>query len=152
MRAILCILMMLLVWTPSAVALFDTTTPQEYIARYNADIDKAPGPLKTVLGSETVEINITMDNGTYCVLGLEMENGMVVNLSTSEIEDPSITITTTESVIDGITGDPDPVKAFKQARDDGDVQITAPSIFTRLKLDALLSSISVLEFFIGLFS
>lgn len=137
---------------PVAMALFDTTTPQEYIARYNANIDKAPGPLKALLGSETVEINITMDNGTYYVLGLEMENGMVVGSSTSGIEDPSITITTSESAIYDITSDPDPAEAFKRARDEGEVQITAASIFTRLKLDAILASISVLDFFIGLFS
>ena len=38
-------------------------------------MDKAPGILKTLIGSENVELDIILDNGSQFKVGLEVNNG-----------------------------------------------------------------------------
>ena len=75
---ILCLLIVLIMVIP-ACALFESTSLDEYIDRYNYNMDKAPGILKTLLGSENVELDIVLDNGSQFKVGLEVNNGLVVS-------------------------------------------------------------------------
>ena len=115
---ILCSLIVLIIASP-ACALFELTSLDEYIDRYNYNMDKAPGILKTLLGSEKVELDISLNNGSQFKIGLEVNNGLVVSTTKGGIEDHTILIQTKEDVIQTMSQSPDPITAFQQAKEAG---------------------------------
>lgn len=135
----------------AADALFENTSPQMYIDRYNSNIDQAPQVLRELLGSERVEIDILLNNGTLYRLGLETLKGRVVASYPGGIDDPTITIETSESTIHRVASSSDPVAAFKDAKGAGEVKIEAAKLTTRLKIALVLASVDVLKYFSGVF-
>ncbi|MGB9902245.1 hypothetical protein [Methanothrix sp.] len=107
--------------------------------------------LRELLGSERVEINILLNNGTLYMLGLETFKGRIVASYPGGIEDPTITIETSESTIQRVASSNDHVAAFKDAKDKGDVKIEATRLTTRLKLALVLASADVFKYFLGIF-
>jgi hypothetical protein len=73
-----------------ACALFASTSIDQYIAKYNSNMDKAPTVLKTLIGSEKVELDITMNNGSQFKVGMETNNAIVVRTVKGGIQDPTI--------------------------------------------------------------
>lgn len=145
---IICLFVILMLVIP-ACALFESTSLDQYVAKYNSHVDKAPSVLKTLLGSERVEIDIAQNNGSQLKVGLETNNGLVVQTMKGGIEDPTIQIQTREDVIDTIRSASDPITAFQKAKDAGNITITGNNFFSNLKLNAALSSMDVLRFFYG---
>lgn len=135
----------------TADALFQNTSPQMYVDRYNSNIDQAPQALRELLGSERVEINILLNNGTLYMFGLETFKGRIVASYPGGIDDPTITIETSESTIQKVVSSNDPVAAFKDAKDKGEVKIEATRLTTRLKLALVLASADVFKYFLGVF-
>lgn len=125
---ILCSLIILVLVIP-ACALFQSTSLDQYVAKYNSHVDKAPSVLKTLLGSERVEIDIALNNGSQFKVGLETNNGLVVKTMKGGIEDPTIQLQTREDVIDTIRSASDPITAFQQAKEAGNITITGNSFF-----------------------
>jgi hypothetical protein len=54
-------------------------------------------------------------------------------------------------VIRGIYNATDPIAAFQEAKESGDVTITARTVPAMIKLAAVLSSMDVLKFFYSIF-
>jgi len=65
------------------------------------------------------------------------------------IEDPSIHIQTREEVMQTISQASDPITAFQQAKEAGNITITGNNVLSNLKVNAALSSMDVLKFFYG---
>ncbi|HOT06423.1 MAG: hypothetical protein A4E45_01302 [Methanosaeta sp. PtaB.Bin039] len=147
MRYGILLLLAVVLTASSAHGLFESLSLDYYIDRYNTNIDQAPVILKTILGSEQVEIRVALDNGSLLDLGIETDMGSIISVSYSGIADPSIAIETSEQTIDEVIGSPDPIGAFQQARDRGDIMITANKIPGKIKVSSLLSSMEVLRFF-----
>jgi hypothetical protein len=113
-------------------------------------VDKAPAILKTLLGSEKVELNIVLNNGSQFKTGIDVNNGLVIRTVKGGIEDPTILIQTREDVISTISLASDPITAFQQAKEAGEISITGNNFFSNLKLNAALSNIDMLKFFYGI--
>jgi hypothetical protein len=145
---ILCLLIVLIMVIP-ACALFELTSLDEYIDRYNYNMDKAPGILKTLLGSEKVELDIILDNGSQFKVGLEVNNGLVVSTTKGGFEDQTILIQTREDVIQTMSQSPDPITAFQQARAAGRISITGNNFLSNLKVNTAMSNIDLLKLFDG---
>jgi len=144
-------LLIVLAVSISASALFEGNSLQSYVDRYNANMDNAPTILKSLLGNEKVEVNILLANGNIQNIGIQTENGLITTTVDGGFDDPSIEIKTSEETIDKIVKARDPITAFTEARDRGDVVIIGNTLTTRLKLTTVLSSVDVLRFFVRTF-
>ena len=131
----------------SAIAFEDV---QNAVDVYNSGIETAPDVVKILLGDEKVQIEITKSDGTALLAGLETKDGLVVNTTEGEIEDPTIVVNATEDAITGVIESDDPVAAFEEAKDNGDITIEGTTWSARLKLAAALSSTAALRFFASL--
>jgi hypothetical protein len=134
-----------------ACALFESTSLDQYIARYNSSVDKAPTVLKSLIGNEKIELDIAMNNGTQFKVGMETNNASVVRTVKGGIDDPTIQIQTKEDVTQTISHASDPITAFQQAKEAGNLTITGNNVFSKLKVNAALSSMDLLKFFYGVF-
>jgi hypothetical protein len=132
-----------------ACALFESTSLDQYIARYNSNMDKAPTVLKTLIGSEKVELDIAMNNGSQFKVGMETNNAIVVRTVKGGIQDPTIQIQTREDVMQTISQASDPITAFQQANEAGNITITGNTFLSNMKVNAALSSMDLLKFFYG---
>jgi len=65
--------------------------------------------------------------------------------------DPSITITATENAINDTRRSKDPITTFQNERNKGQITFEAKGLLTKVKLEAVLSSTSVLQFGYSLF-
>jgi hypothetical protein len=150
-RFILAIAMLFMLSFSIADALLESTSAQYYANIYNNRIDNAPDVLKGLLGDEMVNINITRNNGSVLSTGFVVKNARIDEVVDGGVDNPSITVVTTESAINNIRSSDDPIAAFQKERDAGQVRIEGKSLTTRVKLDALLSSTSVIRFFYNIF-
>ena len=145
---ILCLLVVIMMTIP-VYALFELTSLDEYIDRYNYNMDKAPGILRALVGDEMVELNIALDNGSEFKVGLEVVNGLVAHATTGGIEDYTILIQTDEDVIKTMSQSPDPIAAFQQARKSERISITGNNYLSNLKVNVALSNIELLKLLDG---
>ena len=145
---IVCLLIILMLVIP-AYALFESTSLDQYVTRYNSSMDKAPTVLKSAIGSEKVELDIAMNNGSLYKVGLETNNALVVRTVRGGIEDPTIKIQTREDVTQIISHASDPITAFQKAKEAGNITITENNVISNLKVNMALSSMDVLKFFYG---
>ncbi|HPJ30058.1 MAG TPA: hypothetical protein PLZ42_01560 [Methanothrix sp.] len=119
---------------------------QHGVEVYNRGAENAPDILKTLLGDERVQIEISKSDGTVLLAGLETKDGLVVNTTEGEIEDPTIEVNGSEEAIIGVIESDDPVAAFEEAKDQGEISIEGKTWSARLKVAAALSSTEVLRF------
>ncbi len=117
---------------------------------YNTGVETAPGVVKTLLGDERVQIEISRPNGTVLMAGLETKNAAIVKTVEGEIEDPTIVVVAEEDAIADIYGSEDPVTAFQQAQNQGRISIRGTTFTSKLKVSAALASTPALRFFAGL--
>ena len=120
---IMCLFIVFMLVIP-ACALFESTSLDQYVARYNSSMDKAPAVLKSAIGSEKVELDIAMINGSQFKVGMETNNALVVKTVKGGIQDPTIHIQTREEVMQTISQASDPITAFQQAKEAGNITIT----------------------------
>lgn len=150
-HSILAAAMLLVLSLSIAGAVVDSASIQYYVDIYNNRVDNAPDILKGLLGNERININITKNDGSILVTGFEMENARINRVVDGGVNDPTITVVTTEDAIDNIRSSDNPISTFQTERERGQVVIKGNSLTTRVKLDAILSSTSVLQFFYNIF-
>jgi hypothetical protein len=129
----------------------DLPEMQKNVDAYNNNIDKAPAILKSIFGDEKINMNITRDDGSLFRAGMEVVNARIERTVDGGWNDPTIIITTTESAINNVRRSNDPIAAFQEQRDLGQINFEAKGLLTKAKLDAVLSSTSVLQFGYSLF-
>jgi hypothetical protein len=131
----------------SAIAFEDI---QHGVEVYNLGAENAPDILKTLLGDERVQIEISKSEGTVLMVGLETKGGVVVNTTKGEIEDPTIVVNATEDAITRVCESGAPVAAFQEAQARGEISVRGTTFTARLKVSAALASTPALRFFAGL--
>ena len=129
----------------------DMAETQKNIDAYNKNIDKAPAILKDIMGNEKINLDITRNDGSVFRVGLDMVAGRINNTVIGGWNDPSITITTTENAINNTRLSKDPITEFQKERNQGQITFEASGMLTKIKLEAVLSSTSVLQFGYKLF-
>lgn len=75
---------------PASALTFESL--QHGVDLYNSGMENAPGVVKTLLGDERIQIEVTRPDGTALVAGLETEKAVVVNLTAGEINNPTIVV------------------------------------------------------------
>ncbi len=144
------IFLMLLISSANAFSI-DMAETQKNVDAYNKNIDKAPALLKGIVGDEKINMDITRNDGSVFLVGLDMVAAKINETVVGGLNDPSITITTTESAINNIRSSKDPIATFQQERDQGQMTFEAKGLLAKAKLEAVLSSTDVLKFGYSLF-
>jgi hypothetical protein len=147
---VVVLLIMLSLSVASAISL-DAASIQSYVDSYNGKIDKAPDVLKGMLGNEQVNVDITRNNGSLFQMGFDVKNAHIDSMVEGGLSDPSIVLTTTESAVANIKGSDDPITAFQNQMDLGQVRIEGENYIAKAKIAAVLSSGGVLQFFYNVF-
>lgn len=124
---------------------------QGYVDAYNSKAEMAPDVLRGLIGNETVNVEVTGNDGSVFHVGFEMVNARINRIVDGGLKDPSIVVVTTQSAISNVIHSTDPVAAFQKERNAGQVKIQGNNLLTKAKLEALLSSTSVLQFFAKVF-
>jgi hypothetical protein len=127
--------------------LSDPSQLHNFAEGYNKKIDKVPKILTYLLGEERVDIKIALNNGNVFRLGYKTEKGHITRIVEGWLKDPTIIVTTTQRAIERINASADPLAAFREERASRELTVEGRSLETRIKLNAVLSSDSVLWFF-----
>ncbi len=146
----IAISLMLLISFANAFSI-DMAETQKNVDSYNKNIDKAPAILKGIMGNEKINLDIIRDNGSTFRVGLDVVSARIEKTVAGGFNDPSITITTTENAINNIRRSNEPIVAFQNERDRGQITFEANGLLAKAKLEAVLSSTSVLQFGYSLF-
>ncbi len=148
---IFVILLMISLCPQVSAATIDNSTVQYYVSTYNSRIDNAPDILKSVVGNERIDLNITRNDGSLYRTGFIMQNARISQTADGGIADPTISINATEDSINRIQNSSDPISQFQQERSFGGIDIQGNTLTTRVKLGAVLSNTDVLRFFYNIF-
>ena len=146
----LAVLLMLLISFADAFSL-DMPGIQKDVATYNSKVDSAPSILKSMLGSEEINLMITRGNGSVFRVGMDVASARIVRTVAEGYSDATIIITTTENAINEVVRSKDRIAAFQNLLDAGQIRFEAISWLTQAALNAALSSTSVLQFGYSLF-
>ena len=146
----LAVLLMLLISFADAFSL-DMPSTQKYVDTYNSKIDNAPIVLKSMLGSEKINMIITRDNGSVFRVGMDMVSARIERTVEGGISDPTIIVTTTQSALNEVGKSKDRIAAFKKQTDAGQIRFEGKSWLADAKIKAVLSSTSFLQFGYSLF-
>jgi hypothetical protein len=146
----LAVLLMLLISFADAFSL-DMPGIQKDVATYNSKVDSAPSVLKSMLGSEKINLIITRDNGSVFLVGMDVVSARIERTVDGGYSDSTIVVTTTESAINEVVRSKDRISAFQNLLDAGQIRFEAKSWLTQAALKAALSSTSVLQFGNSLF-
>ncbi|HII07093.1 MAG TPA: hypothetical protein HA349_07240 [Methanotrichaceae archaeon] len=133
---------------PGSAITFDDI--QHGVDTYNSGVENAPGIVKTLLGDERIQVNISRANGTTLQAGIETKNAVIVKTIDGEIEDPTIVVEAEEEAVAKVYESDDPVEAFQQAQKQGEISIRGTTFTAKLKVNAALSSTPALSFFANL--
>jgi pectin methylesterase-like acyl-CoA thioesterase len=125
---------------------------QELVDSYNVNIEKAPQFITKILGSETFDFTIPLNNGTTLRWGFEMQDAKIINSSQGGIENPSIVIYATEEAIDNVLAAQDTTAAYRKAEQEGQMKIDGTGRWSKLKVDAARSNPDFIKYLFGIFS
>ena len=146
----LVVLMMLSISFVDAFS-FDMPTTQQYVDTYNKQINNVPTVLKSMVGSEKVNIIVTRENGSEFRVGMDIVSAQIERTVEGGISDPTIIVTTTQSALNEVVKSKDRIAAFKKQADAGQIRFEGKSWLANAKINALLSSTSFLQFGYSLF-
>jgi hypothetical protein len=146
----LAVLLMVLISFADAFS-FDMTTTQKYVNTYNNQIDNVPTVIRSMLGSEKINMIITRENGSVFRVGMDMVSARIERTVEGGISDPTIIVTTTQSALNEVGKSKDQIAAFKKQTDAGQIRFEGKSWLADAKIKAVLSSTSFLQLGYSLF-
>ena len=146
----LAVLLMLSISFTDAFS-FDMPTTQKYVNAYNTQIDNIPAVVKSMLGSEKINMIITREDGSVFSVGMDMVSARIERTVEGGISDPTIIVTTTQSALSEVGRSKDRIAAFKTQTDAGQIRFEGKSWLADAKIKALLSSTTFLQFGYDLF-
>ncbi len=117
------ILLAILLSLSVASAVIDNGTVQYYADIHNSMISNAPQFIKNIAGNATIDLNVTMNNGSIYRTGFEMKNAQVSNIIVGGVSNPFVSINATEDAVNKIMNSNDPLTAFMQEMSTGGIAI-----------------------------
>ena len=148
---IFVILLMASLCPQVSAAAIDNSTVQYYVNIYNSRIDNSPDILRSLVGSERIDLNIIRNDGSIYRTGFVMQNARISSIVEGGVSDPTISINATEDSINRIRSSDDPISTFQQERNFGGINIQGNTLTTKIKLGVVLSNTDVLRFFYNIF-
>jgi hypothetical protein len=130
---------------------FDMPTTQKYVDTYNNQIENVPAIIKSLLGSEKINMIITREDGSVFRVGMNMVSARIERTVEGGISNPTIIITTTQNALGEVRKSNDTIAAFRTQTDNGQIRFEGKSWSADVKIKAVLSSTGFLQFAYSLF-
>lgn len=106
---------------------------QEFVSFYNANIDKVPGYVKSFLGNEVIEVNISYNDGSSQQFGVRTKDALITAWQPKPYADTTMVLTTNQATIEKIASAKDSMKEFKAQWGNG-IKYEARNWMTGIKL------------------
>lgn len=96
-----------------------------------------PAPLGAIFGDEKINIHFELENGEELILGLVTKDNKFKSLEVGALEDPSLNVYTTESVVKKIENSDNPPAVLKEALESGEITYKAVGLVNKIKFAVL---------------
>ncbi len=116
---------------------------EEQVDIYNQNVVGIPF-ITRLLGEERINCEISLDNGTMLTIGIKTdENAKVISLEKGEISDPTVNAYTTEKSVRNIMNSGDPVSAFQDALNSGEIKFEGVGLGNKIKVGVMSAAIKL---------
>jgi geranylgeranyl reductase family protein len=105
---------------------------------FNDQINKVPEFLRSLLGTERINLKIILENGNIIRTGFKLENGKIMGATKGGLRNPTVILTATEWAMRRIEGSCDPLAALQKERRLGGIAIVGRNTGSQWKLNVLL--------------
>jgi hypothetical protein len=113
---------------------------------YNQNVDEIPF-IKSFFGEERINCEISLNDGTELIIGITTDEDVkVIEFEKGEISDPTINASTTESTARNIIDSKDPVSAFQDALNNGEIKFEGVGLGNKIKLGVINIEIKLFGF------
>jgi hypothetical protein len=117
---------------------------------YNQNVDKIPF-IESFIGEERIHAEISLNNGTVLIIGITTdEDAKITGFEKGDISDPTINASTTESTARNIIDSKDPVSAFQDALNNGEIKFEGVGLGNKIKVGVMKAAIKISDFIMGL--
>jgi len=140
---------MLLLLSLSAACAVDFNNMQNYVDFYNNKIETAPEVLKSMIGDEDVDLTILLNNGSTLRWRMELENAKIIQSGYGDLGRTTIEVDTTEDALNKVLHAEDPMTAYQEAEESGQMKIDGKTFKADAKITVALGMGSVINSFIG---
>jgi len=117
----------------------DFNNLQNYVNGYNKKIETAPPVLRSLLGDENIDFTLLLDSGNTVRWGIEMKDALIVGSSYGGLQNPTIMVYSTENAINKVLVAEDPLAAYKEAENAGEMLIEGKTFGAKIKIMTALS-------------
>jgi len=87
-----------------------------------------------LLGSERINVDVTLSDGTVKSMNLVTEKGQMKNIGEGKAEDPTMTISTTQAELEKIAAADNPGAAAISAINNGGIKLESTTFWGKIKL------------------
>jgi hypothetical protein len=110
-----------------------TTELEDYVGTYNLNIENVPRFIKTIVGSERINLFIIVGGRRVVKYGLVSEKAKITDIEVGGLDNPTIKAYTNKKTFYNITGSSDPSAAFKEALDSKNLTYRGVKFLNKLK-------------------
>ncbi|MCG7849610.1 MAG: hypothetical protein MIO93_10590 [ANME-2 cluster archaeon] len=153
-RKVLISLLILLLVSISCVPVASALTEEEathfFKNIYNPLVDKLVQDIpliNTVFGDQTIHIIVQKSGGDIVLGAVTNSDGYITELTSGAPDNPTLILTTTEAVVEGIRGSADPVEETKEALKNGKITYEGVGVIESIGV----TIVKVVFFFADLF-
>ena len=118
---------------------------------YNSNLDKIPGFVKTILGSERINVVVHLDDDSLLKFQAITKDGSITTLDYGELENATIIVSTSEKVINTIQASSNPVNALELALDNNDIKVEPQTFAKKVEWGMAETIMRIVSWFRNLF-
>ena len=120
----------------------------EGMGQYTNLIDKLPDSVKSSLGTETIRLDVLMNDGTTQTFGIRTANGTITEYQKGAYPDSTMSLTISQSTVENVTSSKDPVGTLKEEWGSG-IKLEGLTFWAKVKIFFLNVGIALFKMFSG---
>ncbi len=107
-----------------------------------------PTPFSHIIGNERIEVIINTDNESQILYSFVSQDNVIQTIQKGEIENPTIGIEISESIIRDILDSDNQFEALKQAYQDKNIQIAGNGVWNSIKVGTVKTIANIILWFL----
>ncbi len=124
----------------------DKKTLDDFVSQYNSFYDKNPGIFKSLIGTETIKVSLTLLDGDTVVFGVKTVDGKITESSPTSYAGSTLAISFSEDTLTRIGNSDNPVSEFQKAWGT-EIKVQGLSLGNIIKFFFINLIISILKLF-----
>lgn len=139
---------------PTSFAVYDPGKADYYLGHldelkslFNSNADKLPSTLRWTFGDERVNLTFAKMDGSEVNLAVETENGLIKNINTGEMKEPTMQAEVKEDTLKRISESESQVDELEKAIDSGEIEYRSETVKSSVKMGAVKTLINIFSWF-----